>query len=340
MVDHVFERLTFSPHKEIDVGAAHHPNKLAGIPWAPSQKPDTSPTLSFGVSDPLPKTDVVLVTWTAAEWEAMCDVLTGNGNAVADREYAHNFSNFEPNLTPRSPARFAKCLAKARLVLGNKKSVLLLHSNLHISTDSAELPLYDLLDQIIEETQCNKIITTGTAGGIGSDKELGDVIIGNQCTFNCNRHLKNKPYNHKSFPTSLAPATSATASTLTGANIAQLADVRSISNSINYSQGIETTDFFAFDTSNDHFGLQQASPTSGAVEMDDAVLGLVIEDRKKAAKHTPFWGAVRNVSDPQADMSKYATFEDASRDMGRIYRRYGYWTTVPSVIESWLMGIQ
>lgn len=339
MVDHIFERLTFSPHKEIDVGAAHHPNKLAAIPWATNQKPDTYTALTFGVNDPLPQTEVVLVTWTAAEWEAMCDVLTGTTGIAMEREYAHNFTSFQPHLTPRSPARFAKCLAKARMVLGNKKNVLLLHSNLHISTDSAELPLYDLLDQIIEETQCDKIITTGTAGGIGSDKELGDVIIGNQCTFNCNKHLKSKPYNHHSFPASLAPASNATALALTSANMAQLSDVRSVANSLNYHQGIETTDFFAFDTSNDHFGLQQASPTSGAVEMDDAVLGLVIEDRKKASKHVPFWGAVRNVSDPQADMSKYATFEDASRDMGRIYRRYGYWTTVPSVIQSWLMGI-
>ena len=54
-----------------------------------------------------------------------------------------------------------------------------------------------------------------------------------------------------------------------------------------------TTDFFGFDTSDNHFGLQGLG---GLSEMGDAVLGLVGGQMKPTS---PRWVAVRNVSDPQ-----------------------------------------
>ena len=56
---------------------------------------------------------------------------------------------------------------------------------------------------------------------------------------------------------------------------------------------VVTTDFFGFDTSDNHYQLQGLGDVS---EMGDAVLGLVAEEMKDAA---PRWVAVRNVSDPQ-----------------------------------------
>jgi len=338
MVDHVFERLMFSPHADMDASAPHHPKNLQPVPWDTGDEPRvTIDSWSFlGIGRPLPQVASVIVTWTAAEWEAMCDVLAPNSTEF---QYTTNFSSYAADLTVRSPARFAKCLARYRAVIGpNNTTVLLMHSMLHVATDGPNLPLRQLFNQIIEETSCKKIITTGTAGGIGADKELGDIVVGDACQFNCHRTFKSQPFNGVRYPTTLPPQAKSTIP-LVAANFGQLSAVNKGGFRVDAGD-IETTDFFAFDTSTDHFGLQQADPKANIVEMDDAVLGLVMADRMTAAKSVPLWGAVRNVSDPQANMSNYATFEDASRDMGRIYRRYGFWTTIPSVIESWLMAIQ
>ena len=66
------------------------------------------------------------------------------------------------------------------------------------------------------------------------------------------------------------------------------------------------------------------------VEMDDAVLGLACEDIGAGA---PKWLAVRNASDPQMPT---ATTPD-KRKASDIYMRYGYWTTIPSVLACWAL---
>jgi hypothetical protein len=289
--------------------------------------------------DPLPLVRSVIVTWTAAEAQALWDVL----DAPEATPYARNYSNYHPNLSQRSPALEAKCLARIAQV----SDVLLVHSMLHLATDDDTLPLRRLLAHIILETHCERIITTGTAGGIGADAQLGDVVLGSACKFNCQKAFKNAPFASSSYQTTYSGTVNAVSTSdlaaMLGANIDQLTSMRTpvpgdmpvqIS-----AQEIETTDFFAFDTSTDHYGLRAYDPAAGAVEMDDATLGLVIADNQAFGEHVPLWAAVRNASDPQADMTKYATEEDAASAMGLIYRRYGYWTSIPSVIISWLMAV-
>lgn len=283
--------------------------------------------------------DSVIVTWTAAEWQALTDVLAPD---ASDEDYKFGFEGYGFVLTPRSPANDAGCLARVRLVsAANGKAVLLVHSMLHVATDGPTVPLRRLVETIIEATQCDRLVTTGTAGGIGANAQLGDVVVGGACRFNCQKMLKDAPFASASYPTTLPIGDEfkiAVDAGLVAANLSQLASARTTPWMFNFKE-IETTDFFAFDASDDHFGLRAYDPAAGAVEMDDAVFGLVVADRMAAGKPCPHWGAVRNVSDPQADVSRYATFEDAAADMGRIYRRYGYWTTVPSAIVSWLMAV-
>ena len=59
------------------------------------------------------------------------------------------------------------------------------------------------------------------------------------------------------------------------------------------SSSVVTTDFFGFDTSDNHYKLKGLGDVS---EMGDAVLGLVAEDM---GANAPRWLAIRNVSDPQ-----------------------------------------
>ena len=93
---------------------------------------------------------------------------------------------------------------------------------------------------------------------------------------------------------------------------------------------IVTTDFFAFDNTSNTFDLQGLG---GAVEMGDAVLGLVTHELGATA---PLWIAVRNASDPEID-STGLTEKEAATKAAQIYERYGYWTTIPSAITCWAL---
>ena len=61
------------------------------------------------------------------------------------------------------------------------------------------------------------------------------------------------------------------------------------------SASIVTTDFFGFDTTDNHYHLWGLGDAS---EMGDAVLGMVAHE---LGPHAPPWLAVRNVSDPEID---------------------------------------
>lgn len=356
-IDHILDRITFDPKAQMSASAIHHPSQLRPVPWPTVDGLSLEP-IQVGIPAPIPgplgEVDAVIVTWTSAEWQALTDVL---GPLAPEFPYANDYDSYLPDLTSRSPAKDAKCLARVRRVnCGNGKTVLLVHSMLHLATDGVNLPLRRLIDQIIDETLCSRIITTGTAGGIGPDKMLGDVVLGENCRFDCKKTFATSPFAQTSYPTTGTGFSEAlppeTTMAVLAANIDQLASQRTTKPGEVVAPGVVmpiqviaadiiTTDFFAFDTSDDHFGLQKYDNfQAGVVEMDDAVFGLVMQDRAVAGKYVmPKWSAVRNCSDPQADMTKYATEEDAATAMGLIYRRWGYWTTVPSAIVSWLLAV-
>ena len=90
---------------------------------------------------------------------------------------------------------------------------------------------------------------------------------------------------------------------------------------------VVTTDFFGFDTSNDHYKLQGLGDVS---EMGDAVLGLVASQMGASA---PRWLAIRNVSDPQ--IKAEGTLKQQAQVAAQIYKGYGRWSSVCSAITCW-----
>src|SRR5262249_16670237 len=142
------------------------------------------------------------------------------------------------------------------------------------------------------------VITTGTAGGIGKECEVGDVVVSRIVRFDCQNWLRKEPFAHAGFKGS-APKTRLfpTAKRLFKANSAQLPKDNTRAPKIIVGgtnvKSVVTTDFFGFDISDNHYHLKG----QGAVcEMGDAVLGL-LETRPNTK--VVRWIAVRNVSDPQ-----------------------------------------
>ena len=121
------------------------------------------------------------------------------------------------------------------------------------------------------------------------------MIVSPVVRFDCIAKFKKEPFATAHYTSSAPNATHfATARLLFKANAAQLPKdnprppkiVRVALKALGSS--VVTTDFFCFDTSNNHFKLQGLGDVS---EMGDAVLGLVASE---LAERAPRWLALRN----------------------------------------------
>jgi hypothetical protein len=239
-----------------------------------------------------------------------------------------------------SPAVKAKRLgAYWTTAIGDKKAVIF-KSDSHLSQDTKKLPKqndtlpnFDVWKQIIDEVRPKLVITTGTGGGIGAQFEVGDVIVSPIVRFDCIKWLKSTSF-HAGVYKDIAPRTKlfAKAKTLFKANAGQLPKDNSRPPKIVLSNGpassVVTTDFFGFDTSDNHFGLKGLGDVS---EMGDAVLGLVASQTATR----PRWVAVRNVSDPQ--IKAVGTLKQQASLAAQIYKGFGRWSTVCSAIVCWAL---
>jgi nucleoside phosphorylase len=320
--------------------AAEPRSRLVPIPWPSGLAPIPATAALPTPDDPLPDVDVLVVTWTVAESKALADVLTHGHPTTQWQTYRHNFdSSFKPHLRAGAPALQSNCLGiYARCTIGDH-SVLCMKSDLHLSQDGPELPVRALWKQIIEESKAKLVISTGTAGGIGASIVLGDVVVTKHVRFDCQRTFRDAPFAKSSFrDLNQLGATSSrfglAQGTLMAANSSRLpAGPRRpeiLTGTVAAPVDVLTTDFFAFDDAEDSFGLRTYDPLARAVEMGDAVLGLVAAED---LADPPPWVIVRNASDPQ--MPELATREAEAREAAAIYEKFGYWTTVGSAITTW-----
>ena len=140
------------------------------IPWPSGKAPVPAPLQHApNPNTKLPQCDYVIVTWTVEEARCLADTLTpGFASSSAWYHYTHNYaSTFVPLIRPGAPALTSKRLASWFPTVINGKRVLCMKSELHFSQDGAKIPVALLWQQIIAETRCKLIITTGTAGGVG-----------------------------------------------------------------------------------------------------------------------------------------------------------------------------
>jgi hypothetical protein len=317
-------------------------SRFTDIPWPKRVAPKTDAKPRKGPRGTLPKADALVVTWTVDEGHALSRVLTPGKDSRNDWvPYKHNFAKISKKMRKGCPALQAGRLGAYWTGKIGDKRVVYFKSDSHLSQDTKTapkagetLPNEDVWQQIIAEVQPQMVITTGTAGGIGRDCEVGDVAVSPIVAFDCQKWLHTEPFAHKSFRSAAPPAKLfRTAKILFKANAGQLPPdnkrppkiIRATSN----KKAVLTTDFFGFDTSNDHYGLQGLGSVS---EMGDAILGLV---RSRTTAKVPTWLAVRNVSDPQ--IKAEGTLKDQARVAAAIYKGFGRWSSVCSAIVCWAL---
>jgi hypothetical protein len=312
-------------------------SRYVDVHWPKGLDPRTGSAPPKNSNLPLPKADVLVVTWTVDEGHALSRVLTPGKDTKNDyRPYTHRFASISKKMRRGCPALEAGRLGAYWTTSIGAKRVVIFKSDSHMSQDGPQLPNIDVWRQIIGEVQPKLVITTGTAGGIGKQFEVGDVIVSSIVRFDCIAKFKGEPF-HADHYSSAASNTRyfSVAKTLFKANAPQLPKDNTRPPKIvcvapgGLKSSVVTTDFFGFDTSDNHFHLQGLGDVS---EMGDAVLGLVAKEMGEAA---PGWVAVRNVSDPQ--IKAEGTIRQQAALAAQIYKGFGRWSTVCSAIVCWAL---
>jgi hypothetical protein len=298
-----------------------------GLPWTAGLEPrprEINPEPATG--DALPRADVLVVTWTVAENEALADVLTPGFSRNNWYRYDRKFNQYISKIRNGAPARKANRLGSYFPTRIGNRDVLCFKSELHLNQDgirtgdgTATLPVKDLFHQIISEVQPELVITVGTAGATFPDHELGDVMITRGAKFRLSQEFKNEAFKSKSYkcesfqiPTQHLEE----ARELLKIHAWRVAEpdfgpptklydfqgslVEGPKNKPDFKiDGVDfeefhpmlTTDFFEFGNSTNNLENEGCG-----VEMGDAVLGLVCEELGEEA---PQWLVIRNASDPQ-----------------------------------------
>ena len=341
------------------------PAGLAPVPQEITPKP--SPTAK------LPAADVVVVTWTVAEQNALADTLTPGFGRMAWYSYSRNWdTKYAVQSRRGSPASKSKRLGSYFMTKIGNKTVMCFKSEFHLNqdgvrnfngTDQTSLPVRDMFIQIIEETKCSHILTVGTCGGIKLEHDLGDVLVTRGARFKCSDEFENATFNNKSYTSDWEIPTKFFAKaeelmqpfaknlqepefgppTKRHTGVAWKLDRKFKPNIIHAGGDSDTNSFEQFHPilTTDFFEFGHSKNADElweqgcGVEMGDAVLGLVCTDD---IPNPPKWAVIRNISDPQIN----GDLTDKPRALNMqahwavwYYEAYGYYTSVMSSLTTW-----
>lgn len=310
------------------------------VPW-PSSPPRAMP-----LSPPPAETDdlsrfagydAVVITWTAAEAAALAALFTPNHQTSQWYEYRHGVESYIPlvtgNQSPFNDTRpdYARYYHSLGLyfpcVVGNSR-VLLFKSGLHLAYDGPNTPVKNLIAEIVQAVRPSLLVTTGTAGGIGGDTALGDVVIASRVRFDCTTQFKGKPWATAEYDAAAASAAILAAITpgLLEVNASHLPNRPRPKIWHGSNDAVVTTDFFGFDDSTDYYKLQGLGRMC---DMGDAMVAQVVDGFQGIHFYS-----IRNASDPQIPNPEN-DIEKAHEQATEIYSRYGAFTTAGSAIATW-----
>lgn len=346
----------------------HESIKFEGYPplpvvdWASigQSAPEVLTEENWDPQNPLPTADVVVMTWTSAEWAAMDHVFCDSGEEMSyyyyeDESwqdkwnfYSRGYDEIEGELPSTAPSLTHKAWGRfCRVKLpGNDKTVLLFKSDMHISTDGQGLPLRSLVQNIIDDSQPALLLTIGTAGGSRNEDFLGTTNITNAGRFDLSGDLAGYDFNHKTFSNDWTPQTGLLkdvqsllmttpvtmeeleylAKQMEGYTLSQLINKEITPGFL--APKINVLDIPVLTTNGYEVGNTSGNYDYFAcMEMDDAVIAMISDENNQV------FGIVRNISDPvqNADLP-----EDVQSHWGSvIYKAYGLYTSYNGALATW-----
>lgn len=166
------------------------PQVLPALRWADlgAEPPEPLPLGTRRADDPLPRADVVVLTWTAAEWFALDHVFVSSarpGHYGEDHAWRQAWLPYTRHVGDYSAGDDAPALwGSFRMVRVHDRSrrpwrVLLFKCNAHLAHPPWVEGLTAMLRAILADARPDRILTIGTAGGARFDQRLGDSVITN-----------------------------------------------------------------------------------------------------------------------------------------------------------------
>jgi hypothetical protein len=355
---------------------------IGTVPWPAGLAPAAAPLGSYTAGEKITgalkaKADVLVVLYTEEETSALLEVFTGNKEWNATRQkswcgYAHNFATFQPdiqNIGEDNALKNGMFGYLSAMKIGTK-NVVLYKSELHPKQNGNKLPFVGVMQQLIEELQPSLVISTGTAGGVGSRVNCGDVAISSRARFHCKTHYPDdtKINTMSAANTELTStatvnmeyvtyaSTNLTKMSLTGLgecytklqkmpgysfvqkNVDPPAIYVTTHNPVAGAQPMDivSADYLTVDDKLDSEGLQ---PLGIMNDTDDAFLFYAIS---QMAGTKPHWLSVRNASEPQIVVPAFppgttptAIIDKLKGVAGSIYGIYQYCTTLNSAFACW-----
>jgi len=193
------------------------------LPWPAGEAPEPLPWPAGEMPSPddaLPEADVLVVTWTVAEHDALADVLTPGYGRNTWARYTRRFEeHYVPQIRNGAPAHRARRLGSYFRTRIGERTLLCFKSELHLNQDGKEtgdgratLPVKDLFRQLIDEVKPSLVITVGTAGAAFPPErsvtvngmtcpphELGDVIITRGAKFRLQREFAKEEFAQQAY---------------------------------------------------------------------------------------------------------------------------------------------
>lgn len=304
----------------------------------------------------LTKADVVVITWTEAEWAAMVHAFTRGGEVMpysdASTSYWTGWQKYDRDLPYSPPSSGWTYWGYYLRVEVEGQAVLLFKSNTHLTWPGPRY-LEDLIYRIIEYVEPKVIFSIGTAGGSRLEDHLGTVNVVNAGTY----YEAHEPpsawpeYGNSYSPDWDLPAQPAFEGLLfeipaTPARLQTLADelnayygtnfplselnaldlddptpLPAINNLTPEGTSLLTTAGFIVGTTDGRFA------DFACIEEDDALIG------KIAKKEGTAFCFVRNISDPAQNA---ALPTDAQGNWGSaVYDAFGLYTAYNGAITTW-----
>jgi nucleoside phosphorylase len=348
---------------------------LGATDWPSTLKPTPQPLGKYSAGEKITtalnvQADVLIILYTDDETSALLDVFTGNNAWTPARKkqwngYGHNFNQFKPIIegidgdTALEDGLFGYLSA----VKIGATNVVLFKSELHPKQNGVKLPFVPVIQQLVTELKPSLVLSTGTAGAIGSHVQCGDVVITTAARF----HVQDT---YPTFPQINALSTGDGQLTNTvalkttylnyaAANLTQLSlpGLTSCYERLQSHSGfsfvqkpvappaiyvtgshpvpgpqpmdIVSADFLTVDDSTDLEGLQALGAMN---DTDDAFAFFAIAQMTGAK---PAWVSVRNASEPQIVAPAGSSQETIKSLAGSIYGIYQYCTTLNSAFTCW-----
>ncbi|XAT60823.1 hypothetical protein GN278_08815 [Rhodobacteraceae bacterium Araon29] len=325
-----------------------------------------------GKDTPLPKADIVVMTWTATEWNALDHVFVSS-----DSEAHVTSHSFRSGWYWRSNDKYIKGayylwgfyrMVEITNAAGEALRVLLWKSDAHLAHPPWAGGLMQMVREVINEADPQRVYTIGTAGGATVNEKLGDTAITNAGTIRIKKpENKDADLNDKSVAcTSWFPAMDLNdklqdnllfklSNVVTDEYLEYLlckaihdpkdgntdwaghytvADFKNAAiEGLNAPKGLNKKDVPLLTT--DYYFISDGTDTDqySALEMDDSVIGYVAGEMGRD------YVFVRNISDPIVPTKTQSggDIPTALREAwsGQIYQHYGFYSSMNGALLTW-----